>query len=52
MGVIGLLIPGAMLAAGVAMLVRVVRHYRQGDTLNAIFWLLLIVALVQIVRPR
>ncbi len=38
------LIPGAMLAAGLALLVRVVKFYRQGDVLRAVFWLLVFVA--------
>ena len=46
-----LLIPGAMLAAGLATLVRVVKFYRQGDILRAVFWLLVFVAFFQIVGP-
>ena len=47
-----LLIPGAMLAVGLAVLVRVVSFYRKGDVLRAVFWLLVLVAFFQIVRPR
>jgi hypothetical protein len=47
-----LLMPGAMLAAGLATLVRVVKFYRQGDILRAVFWLLVFVAFFQIVGPR
>jgi len=47
-----LLIPGAMLAAGLATLVRVVKCHRQGDILRAAFWLPVFVAFFQIVGPR
>ena len=40
-----LLIPGVVFAAGLAMLVRVVKFYRQGDILRAMFWLLLMTAI-------
>ena len=45
-----ILLIGAVYAAGLAIIVRVIKFYRHGDILRALFWMVGLVALVELIR--
>ena len=44
-----LLIPGVVFAAALAIIVKAVKFYRRGDLLRALFWIVVLVASIEVV---